>query len=72
MTSADVRDMLGLPTDGQPKIRPPKKPKHEVKGKKPGELRHVCEFCSVDCTDEEQAVLSGNFSLFKAIDPYHP
>ncbi|KAL8695562.1 MAG: hypothetical protein Q9224_003353 [Gallowayella concinna] len=38
MTTADVRDMLGLPTDGQPKIRPPKKVKQESKGKRPGGL----------------------------------
>ncbi|KAL8820725.1 MAG: hypothetical protein Q9223_001113 [Gallowayella weberi] len=38
MTTADVRDMLGLPTDGQPKIRPPKKLKQEPKGRRPGGL----------------------------------
>ncbi|KAL8953197.1 MAG: hypothetical protein Q9222_000932 [Ikaeria aurantiellina] len=38
MTTADVRDMLGLPSDGQPKIRPPKKTKQEVKGRRPGGL----------------------------------
>lgn len=38
MTSADVRDMLGLPSDGQPKIRPPKKFKQEAKGRRPGTL----------------------------------
>ncbi|KAI4090318.1 MAG: hypothetical protein LQ339_008375 [Xanthoria mediterranea] len=35
MTTADVRDMLGLPTDGQPKIRPAKKAKQEAKGRRP-------------------------------------
>ncbi|KAL8970433.1 MAG: hypothetical protein Q9183_001527 [Haloplaca sp. 2 TL-2023] len=38
MSSADVRDMLGLPTDNQPKARPPKKVKQEVRGRKPGGL----------------------------------
>ncbi|KAL8758713.1 MAG: hypothetical protein Q9199_001290 [Rusavskia elegans] len=38
MTTADVRDMLGLPTDGQPKIRPAKKAKQEAKGRRPGGL----------------------------------
>ncbi|KAL8854686.1 MAG: hypothetical protein Q9221_000468 [Calogaya cf. arnoldii] len=38
MTTADVRDMLGLPTDGQPKIRPAKKNKQEAKGRRPGGL----------------------------------
>ncbi|KAL9585630.1 MAG: hypothetical protein Q9212_001413 [Teloschistes hypoglaucus] len=38
MTTADVRDMLGLPTDGQPKIRPSKKAKKENLGRRPGGL----------------------------------
>ncbi|KAL8898012.1 MAG: hypothetical protein Q9192_002295 [Flavoplaca navasiana] len=38
MTTADVRDMLGLPTDGQPRIRPTKKTKQEAKGRRPGGL----------------------------------
>ncbi|KAL8940581.1 MAG: hypothetical protein Q9211_002208 [Gyalolechia sp. 1 TL-2023] len=38
MTTADVRDMLGLASDAQPKIRPPKKAKQEVKGRRPGGL----------------------------------
>ncbi|KAL8645847.1 MAG: hypothetical protein Q9226_007113 [Calogaya cf. arnoldii] len=38
MTTADVRDMLGLPTDGQPKPRPAKKTKQEAKGRRPGGL----------------------------------
>ncbi|KAI4202236.1 MAG: hypothetical protein LQ350_002751 [Teloschistes chrysophthalmus] len=38
MTNADVRDMLGLPTDGQPKIRPSKKAKKENLGRRPGGL----------------------------------
>ncbi|KAL8929379.1 MAG: hypothetical protein Q9172_000552 [Xanthocarpia lactea] len=35
MTTADVRDMLGLPSDGQPKIRSAKKTKQETKGRRP-------------------------------------
>ncbi|KAI4255953.1 MAG: hypothetical protein LQ352_002304 [Teloschistes flavicans] len=38
MTTADVRDMLGLPTDGQPKIRPSKKARKENLGRRPGGL----------------------------------
>ncbi|KAL8746217.1 MAG: hypothetical protein Q9190_001736 [Brigantiaea leucoxantha] len=38
MTTADVRDMLGLPTDGQPRPKLPKKPKQEPRGRKPGGL----------------------------------
>ncbi|KAL8944848.1 MAG: hypothetical protein Q9216_000138 [Gyalolechia sp. 2 TL-2023] len=38
MTTADVRDMLGLASDALPKIRPPKKAKQEVKGRRPGGL----------------------------------
>ncbi|KAL8781735.1 MAG: hypothetical protein Q9213_005872 [Squamulea squamosa] len=38
MSTADVRDMLGLPSDGLPKIRPAKKTKQEVKGKRAGGL----------------------------------
>ncbi|KAL9021105.1 MAG: hypothetical protein Q9185_001644 [Variospora sp. 1 TL-2023] len=37
-TGADVRDMLGLPGDAQPKVRPPKKAKQEAKGKRLGAL----------------------------------
>ncbi|KAI4208531.1 MAG: hypothetical protein LQ346_000041 [Caloplaca aetnensis] len=37
-TGADVRDMLGLSGDAQPKIRPQKKAKQEVKGKRLGAL----------------------------------
>ncbi|KAI4197303.1 MAG: hypothetical protein LQ348_002178 [Seirophora lacunosa] len=37
-TGADVRDMLGLPGDAQSKVRPPKKAKQEVKGKRLGAL----------------------------------
>lgn len=42
-TGADVRDMLGLPGDAQPKVRPPKKAKQEVKGKRLGQLFHLYE-----------------------------
>ncbi|KAL9602252.1 MAG: hypothetical protein Q9219_001976 [cf. Caloplaca sp. 3 TL-2023] len=38
MTTADVRDMLGLTSDAQPKVRPPKKAKQEIKGRRPGGL----------------------------------
>ncbi|KAI4191203.1 MAG: hypothetical protein L6R41_000250 [Letrouitia leprolyta] len=38
MTTADVRDMLGLASDAQPRVRPPKKAKQEVKGRRPGGL----------------------------------
>ncbi|KAL8842927.1 MAG: hypothetical protein Q9170_000331 [Blastenia crenularia] len=38
MTTADVRDMLGLGADAQPKVRPPKKAKQEAKGRRPGGL----------------------------------
>ncbi|KAL8694562.1 MAG: hypothetical protein Q9218_000818 [Villophora microphyllina] len=38
MTTADVRDMLGLSSDGQPKIRPSKKAKKEGLGRRPGGL----------------------------------
>lgn len=37
MTTADVRDMLGLASDAQPRVRPPKKAKQEVKGRRPGQ-----------------------------------
>ncbi|KAL9600106.1 MAG: hypothetical protein Q9179_003337 [Wetmoreana sp. 5 TL-2023] len=38
MSTADVRDMLGLSGDAQPKVRPPKKSKQEGKGRRPGGL----------------------------------
>lgn len=61
MTTADVRDMLGLPT----KPKPPKKQKQELKGRKPGErgLHQASEHILIGF----QVVWNVKFSLYMAI-----